>query len=51
MILLIHLLEHMGVPAGAAIAIVITGKKLLRAGTSKIGAGRGSDGRDRRQRR
>jgi hypothetical protein len=29
MIFLIHLLEHFGVPSGAAIAIVIAGKKLL----------------------
>jgi hypothetical protein len=49
MILLIHLLEHLGVPSGGAIAIVITGKKLLKGGTSKIGARRGRDDRGRSQ--
>lgn len=38
MIFLIHLLEHFGVSSGAAIAIVIAGKKLLKGGTWKIGA-------------
>jgi len=45
--LLIHLLEHLGVPSGAAIAVAITGNKLLKGGTSKIGARRGRDDRDR----
>lgn len=45
MIFLIHLLEHLGVPSGAALAIVITGKKLLKGGTSKIGARRDRDDR------
>jgi len=45
MIFLIHLLEHFGVPSGAAIAIVIAGKKLLKGGTSKIGAYRDRDDR------
>jgi hypothetical protein len=45
MIFLIHLLEHFGVPSGAAIAIVITGKKLLKGGTSKTGAHRDRDAR------
>jgi hypothetical protein len=43
--LLIHLLEHLGVPSGAAIAIVISGRKLLRGGTSKIGPRRCRDDR------
>ena len=30
MILLIHLLEHLGVPSGAAIAVVIAGRKAVR---------------------
>jgi hypothetical protein len=46
---LIHLLEHLGVPSGAAIAIAITSNKLLKGGTSKIGARRGRDDRDRSQ--
>jgi hypothetical protein len=45
---LIHVLEHLGVPSGAAIAIAITGNKLLK-GTSKIGARRSRDDRDRSQ--
>jgi hypothetical protein len=44
---LIHLLEHLGVPSGAAIATAVTGNKLLKGGTSKIGARRGRDDRDR----
>jgi hypothetical protein len=47
MIFLIHLLEHLGVPSGAAIAIAITAKKLLKSGTSKIGARHDSDDRGR----
>jgi hypothetical protein len=46
---LIHLLEHLGVPSGAAIAIVITGRKLLKRGTWKTEAHRGRDDRDRSQ--
>jgi hypothetical protein len=46
-IFLIHLLEHLGVPSGAAIAVVIAGRKALKAGASRIGPGRGRD-RDRR---
>jgi hypothetical protein len=45
MIFLIHPLEHFGVPSGAAIAIVIAGKKLLKGGTSKIGTHRNRYGR------
>jgi hypothetical protein len=46
-IFLIHLLEHLGLPSGAAIAIVIAGRKALKAGTSRMGPPRGRD-RDRR---
>jgi hypothetical protein len=46
MIFLIHFLEHMGLPSTAAIAIVIAGRKFLKAGAAKMGAGRNSD-RDR----
>jgi hypothetical protein len=45
-ILLIHLLEHLGIPSGAAIAIVIAGRKLVRAGGARMGARRNDD-RDR----
>lgn len=48
MILLIHLLEHLGVPSGAAIAIVIAGKKLLKSGAAKLG--RDHDHHERSQR-
>jgi hypothetical protein len=44
MIIVIHLLEHLGVPSGAAIAIVIAARKLLKGGTARTGLGR-----DRRQ--
>lgn len=46
---LIHLLEHFGVPSGAAIAIAISGRKLLKSGTSKIRADRDRDDRFGRQ--
>jgi hypothetical protein len=42
-IFLIHLLEHLGVPSGAAIAIVIAGRKVLKAGTSRMGPHRDRD--------
>jgi hypothetical protein len=45
-IFLIHLLEHLGVPSGAAIAVIIAGRKALKAGASRIGPPRGRD-RDR----
>jgi hypothetical protein len=50
MIILIHLLEHLGLPSGAAIAVVIGGKKFLTGGVAKIGArrDRGHRERDRR---
>ena len=47
MILLIHLLEHLGVPSGAAIAIVIAGRKLLKVGGAKVNVRRDHD-RDHR---
>jgi hypothetical protein len=43
MIFLIHLLEHMGLPSGVAIAIVIAARKLLKAGASRMSSRR--DGR------
>lgn len=43
MILLIHLLEHLGLPSGAAIAVVIAARKLVKGGITKISARRGSD--------
>jgi hypothetical protein len=39
MILLMHLLEHMGVPAGAAIAVSIGAMKIVKAGVrAKVGS-------------
>lgn len=35
MIFLTHLLEHLGVPSGAAIAIVISAQKFLMGGAAK----------------
>jgi hypothetical protein len=49
-IFLIHLLEHLGVPSGAAIAVVIAGRKALKAGAAKVGGSRDRD-RDRRSAR
>ena len=43
MILLVHLLEHLGVPSGGALAIVITGKKVLKNAGPKMGAHRDRD--------
>jgi hypothetical protein len=43
MIFLIHLLEHMGLPSGGAIAVVIAARKLLKAGTSMVTGHRGRD--------
>jgi hypothetical protein len=48
MIFLVHLLEHLGVPSGAAIAIVISLKKFLKGGAAKLRAHPG--GRDDRGR-
>jgi hypothetical protein len=42
-IFLVHLLEHLGVPSGAAIAIVIAGRKALKAGTARMGGRRDRD--------
>jgi hypothetical protein len=35
MIIAIHLLQHLGVPSGAAIAIVIAAKKFLKGGIAR----------------
>lgn len=43
MILLIHLLEHLGVPSGAAIAVVIAGRKALKGAVGRPGARRDRD--------
>jgi len=43
MIILIHLLEHLGVPSGAAIAIIIAGRKLLKGGLARTGMRRDRD--------
>ena len=40
MITLIHLLQHLGLPSGAAIAVVIAGQKLLSGGMARTGARR-----------
>jgi hypothetical protein len=40
MIIVIHLLEHLGVPSGAAIAIVIAAKKFLKGGIARTAARR-----------
>jgi hypothetical protein len=50
MIILIHLLQHLGVPSGAAIAVVIAGQKFLKGGAAKIGARRDRADRNRGQR-
>ena len=47
MIMLIHLLQHLGLPSGVAIAVVVAGRKLLKGGIAKIGA---QHNRDRDQR-
>ncbi len=43
MIIVIHLLEHLGVPSGAAIAIVIAARKSLKGGIARTGARRDRD--------
>ena len=40
MFMLVHLLEHLGVPSGAAIAVVIVVMKFIKGGSAKIGARR-----------
>ena len=45
MIILIHLLEHLGLPSGAAIAVVIAGRKLLKGGLTRAGVLRDRDRR------
>ena len=44
MIILIHLLEHLGLPSGAAIAIVIVAKKLLTGAFGRKTGARGDRG-------
>jgi hypothetical protein len=46
MILLIHLLQHLGIPSGIAIAVIIAGRKLLKGGIS-LASGRRASDRDR----
>jgi hypothetical protein len=38
MILLIHLLEHLGLPSGAAIAVVIGARKAVKGAAGRTGA-------------
>ena len=40
MIIMIHLLQHLGVPSGAAIAIVIAAGKFLKGGIARTAARR-----------
>lgn len=40
MIIVIHLLQHLGVPSGAAIAIVIAARKFLKGGIARTAARR-----------
>jgi hypothetical protein len=48
MITLIHLLQHVGIPSGVAIALVIGARKLLKGGLASFGGGRDrSRGRNR----
>ncbi|MBV9792932.1 MAG: hypothetical protein JO016_03255 [Actinobacteria bacterium] len=35
MITLIHLLQHLGLPSGVAIAVVIAGRKLIKGGLAR----------------
>jgi hypothetical protein len=48
MIILIHLLEHLGLPSGAAIGIVIAGRKFLKGGIARTVARRDRDHRSSR---
>jgi hypothetical protein len=48
MIILIHLLEHIGLPSGVAIGLVIAAKKALTGGISKTRGRRDSDQRHSR---
>jgi hypothetical protein len=48
MIILIHLLEHIGLPSGVAIGLVIAAKKALTGGISKAQGRRDSDQRHSR---
>ncbi|HEY3951839.1 MAG TPA: hypothetical protein VGM53_00555 [Streptosporangiaceae bacterium] len=47
MIILIHLLQHLGVPSGIAIAVVIAVMKVAKGGGRKLGARRDRDGASR----
>lgn len=38
MILLVHLLEHLGVPSGTAFAIVIASRRFIKGAGAKMGA-------------
>jgi hypothetical protein len=50
MITLIHLLQHLGLPSGVAIAVVVAGRKLLKGAIGKTGAHHSRD-RDQRSSR
>jgi hypothetical protein len=43
MIIVIHLLRHLGVPSGAAIAMVVAAKKFLKGGIVRPAARRGRE--------
>jgi hypothetical protein len=43
MILLVHVLEHLGLPSGAAIVAVIVVMKVIKGGGRKIAARRGRE--------
>lgn len=38
MFILVHLLEHLGLPSGAAIVVVIVVMKLIKGGARRLGA-------------
>lgn len=48
MITLIHLLDHLGLPSGAAIVIVIAGRKFLKGGIARTVTRREGDQRSSR---
>ena len=41
MLTLIHLLQHLGVPSGVAIGVVVAARKLLSGGFARAAARRG----------
>jgi hypothetical protein len=45
MTLLIHLLEHLGVPSGTAVAVAVAGRKFVKRGFASIGTRRDRDDR------